>query len=103
MAQGRDPVEYSSDDEPGPAIPRPPIRGVRLPDGVTPFDPQTVAELADDDFAPPDDAVDPWGAQEADAFAARDEIDPATDDQPATPTRGGGILTIPLLCIGVTV
>jgi hypothetical protein len=108
MSQGREPVEDNRYDEQGPgthdAIPRPPIRGVRPPDDATPFDPGTVAERSDDDPATSADAVDPWGAQEPDAFAARDEIDPdAADGPPATPTRGGGILTIPLLCIGVTV
>src|SRR5687767_11792434 len=66
---------------------RPPIRGVRLPE-VEPLEPGTVASL------------DPWGAQDAISLEACEEVAVAAEE-PAAPRRGGGILTIPLLCVGV--
>jgi hypothetical protein len=66
-------------------------------------------------------AVDPWGLHDAPVLSPapvvveRDELPPElSDDEPAaaddpddvqsvTPRRGGGTLTIPLLCIGVAI
>src|SRR4051812_13842040 len=44
--------------------------------------------------------IDPWGAADPAAFAPRREGVFAPAPPPA-PRRGGGILTIPLLCIGI--
>jgi hypothetical protein len=50
-----------------------------------------------------DPAVDPWGAQELvdaneESFAADTEESPAPSRR-----RGGGVLTIPLLCVGIAI
>src|SRR5690242_7607510 len=112
MSQGSEPVE-GQDEQPGSgeheaaAAPRPPIRGVRLPDAVNPFDQATLAGLApladDPALDPATSTVDPWGAQEPDAFEPREEGLVSDLPEPVAARSGGGILTIPLLCIGIAV
>lgn len=112
MSQGSEPVE-GQDEQPGSgeheaaAAPRPPIRGVRLPDAVNPFDQATVAGLApvadDPALDPSASTVDPWGAQDPDAFEPREEGAVSDLAEPVAARSGGGILTIPLLCIGIAV
>src|SRR4051812_21537126 len=104
MTQGRDEVQHFE-----------PTEGAHTRSGsraLTPFDdPEPIAPVEEDQ--PTDAAIDPWGAQDPRAFAPRregvfahseaddDNDEPEPDQPPAPRRRGGGILTIPLLCIGV--
>jgi hypothetical protein len=95
MSHGREPV-YDTNERP-----MPPIRGVRAAD----------EDEASEDTLP----ADPWGVTDepsADPDLEPDhdpsldaDLDPveATTDVDPTPRRGGGTLTIPLLCIGVAI
>jgi hypothetical protein len=85
----------------------PPIRGVRTPDDNLPIEEDPTEPLA----------ADPWGAAEPEPQpdydlqpdhdpsldADLDPLAPATDPDSPAPRRGGGTLTIPLLCIGVAI
>ena len=126
MAHGRDHGNDVDDEfedqrlEPQGA-PMPPIQGVRTPppaSAATPFDFELVAVDPIDDPSTADATnLDPWGAHEAEAeLAAAAEVDVDVEVEvevaqyrepepvaPAGPRRGGGILTIPLLCVGVAI
>src|SRR4051812_34275638 len=98
MTQGREPVDGGEATEPA-----------QYARALTPFDdPEPVAVADEPDPLPA--AVDPWGAQDPRAFAPRregvfahteSEVEEEDEPAPAPRRRGGGILTIPLLCIGV--
>lgn len=99
MAHGRE-MNESEETEPG-ALPMPPIHGVRSPES---FDPQSVfadsTPVEDDPEPVASLAIDPWGAQEADAQEAHEE---EVEPEPAPDRRGGGTLTIPLVCVGIAI
>jgi hypothetical protein len=103
MTQGRENIDpQNSAPVPPSALPMPPIHGVRPPES---FDPETAFVDAD----PPEDeidplaspAIDPWGAQDAQALRLSQQ--PPVEPEPTPDRRGGGILTIPLICIGIAI
>ncbi|HEY7117543.1 MAG TPA: hypothetical protein VH475_13225 [Tepidisphaeraceae bacterium] len=73
----------------------PPIRGVRAPESF-PIADDTAAAPFDPDFIAQSSA-DPWGAGEP------EPVYPTLAPEDTTPRRGGGTLTIPLLCIGIAI
>jgi hypothetical protein len=102
MTQGR---ETNDPNEPPhkmrAALSMPPIHGVRAAES---FDPETAfvdpnpPEEADPLASP---AVDPWGAQELATLKSSAEEMPEED--PLPDRRGGGALTIPLICMGIAI
>jgi hypothetical protein len=80
----------------------PAIHGVRPPDSfqgdITPFDPDQVITQEESDHPLP--KTDPWGVEDPTA-PPRQEL--FTDPEPIAPRRGGGSLTIPLLCVGIAI
>src|SRR4051812_5079306 len=113
MSQGREGEGRTNEawsHNPPDAVPRPPIRGVRpagsfdasAPEPESDLDADRVQPIVDEEIATadsPDPSLDPWGvAHESDL--AQPEESPA---EPEAPRRGGGSLTIPLLCIGIAV
>ena len=91
MSHGREEAYDTDEREAPPARPMPVIRGVRPPEDL--------AEDRDDTPADDSPAIDPWGVAEPEP-----EYDPTpTAETPAPRRRGGGTLTIPLLCIGVAI
>jgi hypothetical protein len=107
MTQGR---ETNDPNEPAPerrvALPMPPIHGVRAPESFDPesafVDPNSPAEP--DPIASP--AVDPWGAQEIATLKSPSADTPpeeTPEEEPAPDRRGGGALTIPLICAGIAI
>jgi hypothetical protein len=86
MSQGRD--ERSEDQ-----IPMPPIRGTR------PLDSFTAPIVEATPIEPVANAIDPWGAQDV----VEAEPEPQPVEEPLPQSRGGGLLTIPLLCMGIAV
>jgi hypothetical protein len=79
----------------------PAIHGVRPPDSfqgdITPFDPDPL--LAQEETAEALPTTDPWGVEDPTAYREPEPV----QTEPAPPRRGGGILTIPLLCIGIAI
>src|SRR5260221_8858836 len=84
----------------------PAIHGVRardtFADRATAFDPEQIAadQLAEQEEDGASAAtIDPWGVEDVSAPIVEDSAPPA----PTLPRRGGGTLTIPLLCIGIAI
>jgi hypothetical protein len=82
--------------------PMPAIHGVRAAESfdgdLTPFDPDLVQaqEPAEESRAPA--SLDPWDIEDPTA-----EQPAPPEPEAAAPRRGGGILTIPLLCVGIAI
>src|SRR6266536_5800865 len=99
MTQGREQPDPPS-PESAPSL-MPAIQGVRPPDSfagdITPFDPdQVIAQDESEDFTP---RLDPWGVEDPTAYRAPAQV----PQEPVAARKGGGILTIPLLCIGIAI
>src|SRR3954467_13318917 len=101
MTQGRQQPDPTSPPEHAPS-PMPAIHGVRARESftgdITPFDPDAIATAAEEASTQPPSTTDPWGVEDPTANREPESVPP---QEPAQPRRGGGILTIPLLCVGI--
>jgi hypothetical protein len=103
MTQGREQPDAST-SETAPTLP-PAIHGVRARESfkgdITPFDPDAVAAAAHEEASTePLSTTDPWGVEDPTAYR---EPETVPQQEPVPARRGGGILTIPLLCIGIAI
>ena len=105
-SHGRDETLDTEPNTPDGGAPMPPIRGVRPLQSFREegWPPAVIARDAEDPMdAPAGAGLDPWGASEPEPRAA--SMHAAAPDATADSgrVRGGGALTIPLLCIGIAV
>jgi hypothetical protein len=101
MTQGREQPEASTPPTP-PTTQPPAIHGVRARESfkgdITPFDADLVT-APEEKSTEPLSTTDPWGVEDPTAYREPETV----PQEPAQPRRGGGILTIPLLCIGIAI
>jgi hypothetical protein len=101
MTQARQHPDPTQPENPPP--PAPAIHGVRARESfqgdITPFDPDAIAAAQEEASTQPLSTTDPWGVEDPTAYC-KPETAP---QEPALPRRGGGILTIPLLCVGIAI
>jgi hypothetical protein len=83
----------------------PAIHGVRARESftgdITPFDPDPIAAAQEEASTQPLSTTDPWGVEDPTANCEPEPVAP--QETAALPRRGGGILTIPLLCVGIAI
>jgi hypothetical protein len=103
MTQGSEQLETDTGQgaQDAPSSPMPTIQGVRAPDSftgdLTPDDAdQNTAEESQP--LPTPAKIDPWGIEDPTAPPP-----PPPPPEPVLPRKGGGILTIPLLCVGIAI
>jgi len=100
MSHGSDQIDHTGHGTQ--EAPMPAIHGVRAPESfegdLTPFEPDLVVaqEPAEESKAPPN--LDPWNIEDPTA-----EQPAPPEPEPAPPRRGGGVITIPLLCVGIAI
>jgi len=99
MSHGSDQIDHTGHGTQ--EAPMPAIHGVRAPESfegdLTPFEPDlVVAQEPAESKAPPN--LDPWNIEDPTA-----EQPAPPEPEPAPPRRGGGVITIPLLCVGIAI
>jgi hypothetical protein len=99
MTQGRDQLQQETGHGTQEA-PMPAIHGVRTAESfegdLTPFEPEMVVAQEFSDEPDTQAAADPWDIEDPTA-----EQPAPPEPEPAPPRRGGGVVTIPLLCVGI--
>jgi hypothetical protein len=81
----------------------PAIHGVRAAETfegeLTPFEPDLVEAQEPPEEPDAPGSTDPWNIEDPTA----EQPDPEPAPEPAPPRRGGGVVTIPLLCVGIAI